>query len=58
MGVTINNESTTAEPTATKATEGLNAFYWFQIFALDSSVIEAQDVKLTWRIPNYCNVSS
>ena len=27
-------------------------FYWYQIFALDSADVEAQNVKLTWRIPN------
>ena len=39
----INNNRTTAfEQTAAKATGGLNAFYWYQIFALDSAVVEAQ----------------
>ena len=39
MGVTINNSSTTAlEWTAAKVTGGLNAFYWYQIFAQDSTV--------------------
>ena len=43
MGVTINNNRTAAlERTASKATGGLNAFYWNQIFVLDSAVIEAQ----------------
>ena len=43
MGVTINkNRITTLEQTAVKATWGLNAFYWYQIFALDSAVHEAQ----------------
>ena len=33
----INNRTTALEPTAAKATGGsLNAFYWYQIFALDS----------------------
>ena len=50
MGVTtnkkrINNNRTIAlEQTAALATGGggSNAFYWYQIFALDSAVIEAQ----------------
>ena len=47
MGVTINNESTTTEPPPKggqqpKPLWGLNAFYWYQIFALDSAVVEAQ----------------
>ena len=29
--------------------------YKYQIFALDSSVVEAQKGKLVWRIPNYRN---
>ena len=40
-----NNRTTTFERTATKATGGgggLNAFYWYQILALDSAVVEAQ----------------
>ena len=47
MGVTINNESTTTEPplrTDSSQTTGvggggggLNEFYWYQIFALDST---------------------
>ena len=47
MGVTINKESTTTEPPSMngqqpKPSEGLNAFYWYQIFTLDSAFIEAQ----------------
>ena len=46
MGVTIKNNSTTAlEWTAAKATGGgggLNVFYWYQIIAIDSAVVEAQ----------------
>ena len=41
----INNNRTTAlERTAAQTTGGggLNAFYWFQIFALDSAFVEAQ----------------
>ena len=49
MGVTINNESTTAEPSPYNGQQpkslgggGLTAFYWYKIFALDSAVVEAQ----------------
>ena len=45
MGVLINNNRTTAlERTAAKVKGGgvLNAFYWYQIYALDSAVDEAQ----------------
>ena len=40
-----NNRITALEGTAAKATGGgggLNAFYWYKIFALDSAVVEAQ----------------
>ena len=56
-----NNRTTTLERTAAKATGGGGGgkcIYWYQIFALDSAVVEAQKSKLAWRIPNYCNVSS
>ena len=33
---------------------GLNAFYWYQICALDPAVVEV----LVWKPSNYCNVSS
>ena len=38
MGVTINKKSTTTEPLPqnAQANGGLNAFYWYQIFGLDS----------------------
>ena len=45
MGVLINNNrSTTLERTAALAKwgGGLNAFYWYQVFALDSAVNEAR----------------
>ena len=47
IGVTINNESTTTEPTSKngqhiKPLGGSNAFYLYQIFDLDSAVVEAQ----------------
>ena len=41
----INNNRTIAlERTAAKATEGLNAFYWYQILALDSPKLSQFDV--------------
>ena len=39
-----NNRTTTLEWTAAKVTWGLNAFYWYHIFALDSAVVEAQKI--------------
>ena len=50
MEVTINNESTTIGPPpgADRSQSpwvrggGLNAFYWYHIFALDPAVVEAQ----------------
>ena len=47
MGVTINNESTTSEPPPLNGQQpkplgDLNTLYWYQIFALDSAVVEAQ----------------
>ena len=49
MGVTINKKSTTTEPPPKngqqpKSLGGLNAFYWYQIFALDSAVVEEQEM--------------
>ena len=49
MGVTINNESTTTEPPALNGQQpkplgGLNAFYCYQIFAIDSAVVEAHKI--------------
>ena len=54
MGVTINNKSPTIEsppkngqqPKSPEGltSEGLNAFYWYQIFALDSAVVEVQEM--------------
>ena len=39
----VNNNRTTAlERTAAKPPGGLNAFYWYQIFALDSAIVEVQ----------------
>ena len=52
MGVTINNKSTTnqqqqnhrlrMDSNQSHWVDGLNAFYWYQIFALDSTIVEAQ----------------
>ena len=42
MGLTNNNRTTALGRTAVKATGGLNSFYWYQIFALESAVIEAR----------------
>ena len=51
MGVTINKKSTTTEPPPQNGQQpkppgggGLNAFYWYQIFALDSAVVEVQEM--------------
>ena len=35
MGATINTDSTTEPPQQPKPPGGLNAFYWYPIFALD-----------------------
>ena len=45
----MNKKSTTTEPPPfngqqPKPPGGLNAFYWYQIFALDSAVVEVQEV--------------
>ena len=49
MGVTINKKSTTTEPTPQNGQQpkppgGPNAFYLHQIFALDSAVVEVQEM--------------
>ena len=49
MGVTINKKSTTTEPPPLNGQQpkppgGLNAFYWYRIFALDSAVVEVQEM--------------
>ena len=49
MGVTIHKMSTTTEPPPyngqqPKPLGGLNAFYWYQIFTLDSAVVEVQEM--------------
>ena len=48
-GITINSESTTTEPLlrtdSSLSHQGvLNAFYLYQIFALDSAVVEVQNM--------------
>ena len=49
MGITINSESTTTEPLlrtdSSLSHQGvLNVFYLYQIFALDSGVVEVQNM--------------
>ena len=53
MGVTLNKKSTTTEPPPLNGQQqkprggggwGLNAFYWYQIVALDSAVVEVQEM--------------
>ena len=49
MGVTIkqkvnNNRTTALGRTAAQANGGPNAFHWHQIFALDSAVVEVQEM--------------
>ena len=50
MGVTINNESTATDhrlgTDSSQSHWGLNAFYWYQIFTLDSAVVEEQKFQL------------
>ena len=40
----VNNNRTTALEQQPKPLGGLNAFYWYQIFALDSVVVEVQEM--------------
>ena len=45
----INKKSTTTEPPLLNGQQpkppgGLNAFYWYQFFALDSAVVEVQEM--------------
>ena len=49
IGATTNNKSTTTEPPPqsgqqSKPPVGLIAFNWYQIFALDSAVVEVQEM--------------
>ena len=49
MGLTSNKKSTTREPSPLNGQQpkppwGLNAFYWYQIFAIDSAVVEVQEM--------------
>ena len=51
-GVTISNKQTTTKPPPSngkqpKPLRGLDAFYWHQVFALDSAVVEAQKMFKT-----------
>ena len=52
IGSTPNNRSTTTEPPpwndsslSHREGEGLNASYWYQIFALDYIVVKAQNCR-------------
>ena len=40
----VNNRTSALERTAALATGGLNAFYWYQSFALISAVVEVQEM--------------
>ena len=54
MGVTINKKSTTTEPPPWNGQQpmppgggggrGVNALHWYQIFALDSAVVDVQEM--------------
>ena len=49
MGVTINKKSTITEQPPQKGQQpkplgGLIEFYWYQIFALDSAIVEVQEM--------------
>ena len=51
MGEAISKKSTTTEPSPKNGQQPkqpvggvLNAFYWYQIFALDSAVVEVQEM--------------
>ena len=49
MGVTIIKKSTATEPLPKNGQQpkppgGLNVFYWYQIFAHDSAVLEIQEM--------------
>ena len=50
MGVAINKNSTATEPTPWNGQQpkppgggGLKCIYWYQMFALDSAVVEVQE---------------
>ena len=52
MGLTINKTSTATEPLPwneqqLKPLGGLNAFYRYQLFALDSAVVEVQEMFIS-----------
>ena len=54
MGVTINKKSTTTEPQSKNGQQpkplggggggGFDAFYWYEIFVIDSAAVEVQKV--------------
>ena len=48
MGIRItkvnNNKTAALEEKQPEPLGGLNAFYWYQIFALDSAVVEVQEM--------------
>ena len=50
---TNNSRTTALKRTSTEVPVGLNAFYWYQIFALIIVVVKTQKL-----LPYYCNVSS
>ena len=64
MGVTINKKSTTTEPPPYNGQQpklqgggGLNAFYWYQILALDSAVVEVVNPFQTdWYLDIYLSI--
>ena len=54
MGVTINKKSTTTEQLPKNGQQSnplgaLNAFYWYQFFALYSAVVEVQEITSSHR---------
>ena len=59
MRVTINKKSTTTNHRLRTDSSlshrggggGLNAFYWYQIFALDSAVVEVHEMYSSHRFP-------
>ena len=56
-GKHTKQRSTTTEPPPyngqqPKPSRGLNAFNWYQIFALDSVVVKTQIICLAWKLLN------
>ena len=61
MGATINQQQQNhrLRTDSSQTSGGLNEFYWYQIFALDSVVVKTQTLFSSYvGFPNYCNVSS